>query len=243
MAPRYPSVLQPPLAFARGDPSTESPQDPLAGFAGHLALGATGLEVEAWLTADGEPVLHHGATVRSGLRRRPLAELRRAQLPPTIPRLSQLYERCGTGYELALAAGDDDTVAAVVAVAREAGDDAEGRLWLHGPSWTAAASWRTLSADVHLVDVTRIRNIDEGPERRAATVAGAGIDAVRLPESDWSPGLTTLFHRFGRLAFSGPAAHRRQLDALLAMGVDAVSSAQVERMVAAVTALADPPAS
>ena len=52
----------------------------------------------------------------------------------------------------------------------------------------------------------------EGPERRAATLADAGIDAVNLHWTDWTGGLTTLFHRFGRVAFGWDAQHRHQLD-------------------------------
>jgi glycerophosphoryl diester phosphodiesterase len=73
--------------------------------------------------------------------------------------------------------------------------------------------------------------MSEGPERRAANLAGAGIEAVNLHYSDWNLGLVTLFHRFDRLAFGWDAQHGRILDGLLAMGVDGVYSDHVDRMV------------
>ena len=56
------------------------------------------------------------------------------------------------------------------------------------------------------------------------------IDAVNFHHSDWSGGLTTLFHRFGRLSFAWDAQFDRVLDGLLRMGVDAVYSDHVDRM-------------
>ncbi len=94
-----------------------------------------------------------------------------------------------------------------------------------------AASWRELSDDVHLVDSTRLRRVKEGPERRAADLAQAGVDAVNLHWSEWTGGLVTLFHRFERDALGWDAQYRRQLDALLAMGIDGVFSDHVGRMV------------
>jgi glycerophosphoryl diester phosphodiesterase len=84
---------------------------------------------------------------------------------------------------------------------------------------------------VHVVDSTRLRKMKEGAERRAATLAGAGIDAVNLHWSDWNGGLTTLFHRFALVAFGWDCQHRRQLDALIDIGIDGVYSDHVDRMV------------
>ena len=88
-----------------------------------------------------------------------------------------------------------------------------------------------------LVDSTRLRRIREGPERRAASLAAAGIDAVNMHASDWTAGLTTLFHRFDRLAFGWDAQQERVLRALLAMGIDAIYSDYVDRMVDALAEL------
>ncbi|MGI9120934.1 MAG: hypothetical protein ACR2G7_12585 [Acidimicrobiales bacterium] len=237
---RFPSLFRPPLGFACPWERADAEDDALARLAGALDSGATGLAGHLHLTADGVPVLHPEPQVRVGLRRRRLAQLTRAQVPNDVPSLGQLYQRCGSRFELALSVDDMAAATAAVAVASEAGGDAVGRLWLCCPDWRQAAAWRVAaSPDVRLVDVTRLRGMDEGPERRAAALAGADIDAVSLPEGDWSAGLTTLFHRFGRLAFvAGPASHRRQLDAVLALGVDAVTSDHPERMVDALADLA-----
>jgi glycerophosphoryl diester phosphodiesterase len=236
VASRYPSLLEAPLGFAREHPRPEPGEGLLGVLRRVLALGAPGLGCPAWSCADGEVVLHHEPVVGSGFRRRPIADLPRRRLPASIPSLAEVYDACGTAFELALDLGDDATASAVVAIAGQAGGEAPGRLWLCSPDWRQAGSWRSLSADAHLVDSTRLRRMGEGPERRASALAAAGVDAVSLPEPDWTAGLTTLFHRFGRLALARAARHRRQLDALLAMGVDAVSSDHADRLVEALAA-------
>ena len=196
-----------------------------------LRLGATGLESDVWLTADGVAVLDHDGLVRQGVRRRPVASLPRSALPSHVPTLEQLYAECGSSFQLSLDVKDPAAAPVVIAVARAAGEGAVDRLWLCHHDWRQAASWRELTDAVRLVDSTRLRRMREGPERRAATLAEVGIDAVNLHHTDWTGGLTTLFHRFERLTLAWDAQHERVLLKLLRMGVDAVYSDHVDRMV------------
>ncbi|MFN2607883.1 MAG: glycerophosphodiester phosphodiesterase [Acidimicrobiales bacterium] len=230
------SLRRPPIGFAHRGARAHAAENTLEAFALALRLGATGLETDAWLTADGVAVLVHDGRVGGGLRRRPIAELVRAGLDPWVPSLGELYERCGTGFELSVDVKEPGAAAAVVAAAEAAGGEAPGRLWLCHPEWEHLTAWRERWPWVHLVDSTRLRLMRRGPERRAAQLAEAGIDAVNLHHTDWSGGLTTLFHRFGRLAFAWDAQHERVLRGLVRMGVDAVYSDHVDRMVEALGA-------
>ena len=229
-------LLRPPIAFAHRGARAHAPDNTLESFALALRLGATGLESDVWLTADGVPVLDHDGVVKSGLRRRPISALERSALPSHIPTLEELYATCGTAYELSLDVKDAAAAPGVVDVARAADADAPGRLWLCHPDWQQVAAWRQLGDDVRLVDSTRLAKIKEGPERRAANLAEAGVDAVNMHHTDWTGGLTTLFHRFERYCFGWDAQYDRVLTALLAMGVDGVFSDHVDRMVDAVAA-------
>ena len=152
-------------------------------------------------------------------------------LPAHIPTLEDLYASCGADYELSLDVKDAAAARVVLDVAGAAG--AVHHLWLCHPDWQQVASWRALSGDVRLVDSTRLGAMRQGPERRAAQLRAAGVDAVNLHHTDWSAGMTTLFHRFGRYAFAWDAQFERVLTALLGMGVDAVYSDHVDRMVEA----------
>jgi glycerophosphoryl diester phosphodiesterase len=177
------------------------------------------------------PVLDHDGRVKVGLRSRPVASVERSALPAHVPTLEDLYADCGTGFELSLDLKDPAAAPAVAAVARAAGDGAPGRLWICHPDWQLLAGWREELADVRLVDSTRLRDMRQGPERRAAQLSAAGIDAVNMHYADWTGGLTTLFHRFGRLTFGWDAQHERVLRSLVRMGIDGVYSDHVDRMV------------
>jgi glycerophosphoryl diester phosphodiesterase len=195
-------------------------------------MGATGLETDAWLTSDGVVVLDHDGVVKRGLRRRRIAQVRRADLPLSVPTLGDLYAACGTGFELSVDVKDMGAGPAAVETARAASPGAPKRLWLCHPDWRLLAEWRGDFPDVRLVNSVRLRHVREGAERRASQLAAEGIDAVNFHYSEWTGGLTTLFHRFQRLAFGWDAQHERILRELVGMGIDGVYSDHVDRMVA-----------
>ena len=227
-------MLRPPIAFAHRGARADAPENTIEAFTLALKLGATGLESDVWLTSDGVAVLDHDGVVKTAIRRKSIADTRRSELPAHIPTLEDLYTECGTGYDLSLDVKDAAAAATVVAVARAADPSCLPRLWLCGGDWRVVATWRALADDVRLVDSTRLRRMKEGPERRAADLAAAGVDAVNLHNSDWSLGLTTLFHRFERYCFGWDAQFDRVLLELLTIGIDGIYSDHVDRMMAAV---------
>ncbi|HKA84062.1 MAG TPA: glycerophosphodiester phosphodiesterase [Acidimicrobiales bacterium] len=240
MPTRVPALREPPIAFAHRGARAQAPENTIEAFTLAQRLGATGLESDVWLTADGEAVLDHdglvGGAVGRRVRRRAIASVTRARLPDHVPTLGDLYAACGTALEVSLDVKDAAAFDRVVAVARAAGGEALERLWLCHPSWRQVAEWRGRCDGVRLVDSTRLDRIKEGAERRAATLAAKGIDAVNLHHLDWTGGLTTLFHRFGVLAFGWDAQTPRVLTELLDAGIDAVYSDHVDRMVHALIA-------
>jgi glycerophosphoryl diester phosphodiesterase len=237
VAPRLPSLRRPPIAFAHRGARADAPENTLEAFRLAGRLGATGLESDVWRTLDGVAVLDHDGLVRRGLRRVPIAGLRREQLPEHIPSLAELYDAVGTGFELSLDVKDPDAFEPTIAVAREAGGGALERLWLCHPDWRRVASWRPRAEGARLVDSTYLKRIPEGPERRAAALSDAGIDALNLHHSEWSGGLAALVHKFGVHCFGWDAQHERILDDLLDAGLDGVYSDHVDRMVRAIDAL------
>ena len=138
MPTRLPSLRQPPIGFAHRGARAHAPENTLEAFALALRLGATGLESDVWLTRDGVAVLDHDG-VFGMLRRRSIATYDRADLPEHIPTLAELYEDCGTGFELSLDVKDAAAAPAVLEVATvPPGPTAASRLWLchpdHDPS-------------------------------------------------------------------------------------------------------------
>jgi glycerophosphoryl diester phosphodiesterase len=228
---RLPSLRRPPIGFAHRGARANAPENTLEAFTLAVRLGATGLESDVWLTRDGEAVLDHDGVVRSGLRRRPIASCHRDELPGHIPTLAELYETVGTDLDLSLDVKDPAAFSRTVEVARAAGHGATERLWLCYHDWRQVAEWREAAPEVRLVDSTFLGHMPAGAEERAASLAAAGIDAVNLHHSEWTGGLTALFHRFEVLCFGWDAQHERILDGLLDAGVDAVYCDHVDRMV------------
>lgn len=229
MQQRLPSLLDDPIAFAHRGARAHAPENTLESFSLALRLGATGLESDVWLTADGVPVLDHDGVVAGRIKKRPIAELRRAELPSHIPSLSELYEHCGSAYSLSLDLKAPESGPAVIAVTREAAPDLLGRLWLCAPVWEHLLPLRGQGAK--LIDSTRLSRLKEGPERRAALLADQGIDGINLHHTDWNGGLVALFHRFDRVAFGWDMQHHDVLRPSLRMGLDGVYSDWVDRMV------------
>jgi glycerophosphoryl diester phosphodiesterase len=225
---RFSSVRVPPIGFAHRGARAHAPENTLEAFRLALRLGATGLETDAWLTADGKAVLDHDGVAGGRLRRQPIAAKRRDELPDHMPTLAELYEECGTDFELSIDVKDDRVAAELVATARDVG--AEDRLWLCHPEVAVAASWRELSPVVKLVDSTRAKKMQGGAERHMAEAAAAGIDVVNMHHTDWTSGLVAMVHRFGMLGFGWDAQFDRTIDNLLDTGIDGVFSDHVDRL-------------
>ena len=227
---RIPSLV-PPITFAHRGARAHAPENTLEAFELALRLGAAGLESDVWLTADGVPVLDHDGVAGGLVRRRPISTVVRADLPPHIPELAEVFASFGTDFDLSLDVKDPAAGAPSVKVAKAADPTMPARLWLCDYDVDRLVSWREDSPHVRLVDSTRLAKLKQGPERLAAQLQAAKVDAVNFHHSEWSGGLTTLFHRFGILSFGWDAQFPRTLDVLLRAGIDAVYSDHVDRMV------------
>ncbi len=234
---RIPSLLEHPIGFAHRGAKAYAPENTIEAFALALRLGATGLESDVWVTADGVPVLDHDGVVRRTFgRSRPIAEFRRSELPGHIPSMTDLVGQCGHDFDLSLDLKDADAGQRVIDVVAEAAPALVERLWLCSPVWQSLLPLRGQGAK--LVDSTRLQKIKEGPERRAATLAKEGIDAVNMHHTDWNGGLVTLFHRFERVAFGWDMQDDFILERSLLMGLDGVFSDFTDRMVDALRIVA-----
>lgn len=237
MQQQLPSLLDPPITFGHRGARAHVRENTLESFAHGLALGSTGLESDVWLTADRVPVLDHDGQVKVGRlgRSRRIADMRRDELPSYIPTLAELYEHCGTGYQLSLDLKDPASGQPVIDVTADAAPQMVPNLWLCSPTVDVLMPLRGQGAK--LVDSTRLGLIKEGPERRAADLYQSGIDCLNMHHTDWNGGLVALLHRFGRYAFGWDMQEPRILIAGLRMGLDGVYSDWPERMVAALQPL------
>lgn len=231
----YPSLLDPPIGFAHRGARAHAPENTLDAFALALRLGATGLETDLWLTADGVPVLDHDGVVRRRGRQRPISAVPKSALPASVPTLSELLPLCGPGVHVSIDICDPAAGAVTIRTVQAEHPELLPRLWLCRPDVPSLVALRPLDPQVKLVNSTRLERMKEGPERRAASLRSERVDAVNLHYTDWNAGLVALFHRFDRYCLAWDLQYERLLRATLAMGIDAVFSDWVDRMTEALS--------
>jgi glycerophosphoryl diester phosphodiesterase len=223
-----------PITFAhRGGRWGDVLENSLPAFRRALELGASGLESDVRLAADGEAVLVHGPFVRRGVRRLKVATLTSARLGEVgIPRLTDLYAELGNEFELSLDLKVRGVAAPVLAAARAAG--ALSRLWLCSPDLEELQQVRQADGDVRLVHTLHRRAYGDALEGHAAALVRQGVAALNLRDREWSLGLVILAHRFALRAFAWDVQDARRMRALLSMGLDALYSDDVARLVGVV---------
>ena len=227
-----------PITFAHRGGRAAARENTLPAFRRALESGATGLESDVRLSADGEVVLVHDAFIWARLRRRRVAQTTAAVLAELgVVRLVDLYEDLGTDFALSLDLYDVAAVAPLLQVVDRAG--AAEQLWLCSGRLSTLASARAIDERVHLVHSTKRSAFQASAERHADRLAEHGIAACNLRHDEWTAGLVGLFHRFGVLAFAWDVQETRHLRAMLEMGIDAVYSDHVDRMVATVSEWSD----
>jgi glycerophosphoryl diester phosphodiesterase len=224
------TTIPPIIGFAhRGAPTTRSEANTLPAFTRALALGATGLEADIALTADGVPVLTHiGIPLRRGPRP---SDLSRTQLPPHVPSLQDLYERCGTDFDLSLDMAQPRAAEAVVQVAGQFG--ALDRLWLTYWRLPELRAWRQRWSDVHLVYPSlplRFSSAASLVDRLAAE----GVDVLNLHHRFCRARLVEYAHQKEVRVFAWGIRSAGPLGRVMQLPIDGVYCDNVESMADAI---------
>ena len=238
MSPSYAPLAGPAILFAQPTPNKPSPLD---FYTQAVALGANG--VAARTVLHGSEVHLDAAVVgRRFRKKRRNREGASDNADNTdigdigdigdiaAPSLRQLCELVGQDIELSLELKDETHFGAVVETARA--QQPRPRLWVCHSNVEALAERHLEATEVRLVNSVSLAALPRGPERRAAQLREAGIDAVKLRHSEWTAGLVALFHRFEVLAFASDLQFDHQLPAVLNMGVDAVYGEDIAGMLA-----------
>lgn len=231
MKPRFSSLDGSVLTFAHRGGAAHATENTVEAFGLAVAMGATGVESDAWATADGKAVLDHDGVIGPRLRRRRIATITRADLDEAIPSIDALYGAIAPATSVSIDVKDPAAFEPVVAAARAAGPDAEQRLWLCHPDVGTLISWRR-ATEAKLVLSTNLRALDGGVERTAAELRERGVDALNLPHREWHGGLVALLHRFERATLGWGLEHEREMARLIDIGIDGIYSDHVDRMTA-----------
>ncbi len=230
MQQRLPTLINPPLAFGHRGAKSLVQDNTLESFELALKLGANSLETDAWLTREGTVVLDHDGVVRRRGISRKIASTSRSELPSHIPSLSELFQHCGTDFDLSIDVKDVNAFSNIVETSDNSGFSRH-RLWLCHPDLTTLTNVRQMHDDVKLVNSIRIHRLKESAERRCARLAEFKIDALNMHHSDWNGGLVTMAHKFGLNAFGWDAQFDHVLIDCFRMGLDGVYSDFIDRLV------------
>lgn len=233
---RLASLLDPPIAFAHRGARAHARENTLEAFGLAVRLGATGLESDVWLTADGRAVLDHDGVVRSGLRRRPISSVMRAELPAHIPTLEDLLALDPLDRHLSLDLKDPAAAPVVIATITAIAPERCDRAWLCHPDLELLSELVDSCGSTNLVHSTRLDRLGSTPEMHAALLARRGIRAVNLHHTDWTGGLVALYHRFGIVCLGWDLQLEHSLRTALRMGLDGVFSDHVDVMLDAFVA-------
>jgi glycerophosphoryl diester phosphodiesterase len=220
------------IGFAhRGGAGARRLQNTLAAFRRSLEAGATGIESDVALTADGVPVLIHPSVIARV--RRPVSGMRRAELPVHVPSVEDVYREFGPRLDLSFDMAAPSAAERVVAIARRHGDPS--RLWLTYWRLEVIAQWRRRYPDVRLVFPTLLLRANGGA-RRAAALQAAGVDALNLYHRGCTPPRAAIAHDAGLLLFGWGARTGGAAARALRNGADGVFCDDTAGMVAAIAA-------
>ncbi|MFF8954517.1 glycerophosphodiester phosphodiesterase [Streptomyces sp. NPDC014894] len=208
----------------RGDPYLVR-ENTLPSLRSAVASGADAVEIDVRLTADGVPVLLHDSTLkRLWGHDRPVARLTRAEVAELtlggVPTLAEALDALdGHRVMIDLPGADRATVRAVVGAVHELGA-AERAYYCAGPSTMLAVRAADPAAETALTWTSL------APPRPVL------LDALRPRTLNYRFGLigrslTDRVHRDGMLVSAWTADTRRTMRALVAAGVDSITTNRV----------------
>ena len=224
-----------PIAFAHRGARAVRRENTIEAFRHALVLGATGLESDVWVTADGQAVLDHDGATGPPWHRTPLSEQLRADLPAHIPTLEDLYRLCGADVELSIDVKDPAALEETVRVAQAFG--AAGRLWLCEADVGRLRSWAGRVGAARLVNSTHLDDMRDGFAARLRELCDAGAAAVNMHGSEWNAQRVQETHDAGLLAFGWDAQKDEHIRRLVHLGLDGIYSDHVDRLVHAIAAV------
>ena len=218
---RLPRLLEPPIAFAHRGGCAHAPENSLEAFGLALRLGANGVETDVWITKDGVPVVDHDGYRRRVIGRQWIRDYRYQDLPFAVPTLEQVLriipsENVSVGIDVK----DPAAFAPMLTVVSSCFEPKQ--VYLCHPDLKILENWKLSDPPVHLVHSTAMKSLEGGPEHHAALLSSLGIRACNMHHTEWSGGLSTLYHRFGVLVFAWDVQHGPAAETLLRMGVDAL---------------------
>ncbi len=224
-----------PILFAHRGASGRAPENTVEAFRLAVELGATGLETDTWLSADGIAMLVHDRTYRRAGRRVEVTRTAAAAMrADRIPTLADLYAAVGTDRPISIDLQHPEVARAVIATAAEVGS--LDRLYVCTVDLALLAAVRRLDGTVHLVHSTRPRRVPEGLPARIGLLAERGIEVLNMTWRDWTAERVARTRDAGLRPFAWDAHTAAGIERAIDLEVDAIYSDHPDLLVAAVEA-------
>lgn len=230
MQQSLPRLFARPILFAHRGANLVAPENTVAAFSEALRIGATGLETDVWITLDGVVVIDHDGFVRKGLRRRPISGIVAADLPAQLPTFVDLLELTPTIVDVSVDVKDIDAFGAMIALVERVGRNA-GSIWICHPDSTQLSTWKSLKTDFSYVHSTKLRVIEEFPEKHARLLRDEGIRVCNMHWRDWSGGLVAMYHRFEVACFAWGLTHESEIREMVRIGIDGLYADDISLLV------------
>jgi glycerophosphoryl diester phosphodiesterase len=211
-------------AFAHRGGRGHGPDNVLPTFTEALVRGASGLETDAWVTADGIVVLDHDGVHQRGRNEVPITEVPRNELLAHIPSLADLYATCGTDFDLAIDVKGKDAENAILDVAQAHG--AANRLWLFTPTTMRPGRVRPAHGGATL----RRDQLRNKKLRRAVLLQlmAQGTEVVNARWPLWRRSAIDDVHGLGMLAFAWDVQSSIALRRCEVIGIDGIFSDHID---------------
>lgn len=230
MQQSLPRLFARPVLFAHRGANLVFPENSLPAFAEAVRLGATGLETDVWQTRDGVVVIDHDGLVRSGLRRRPIKSVDIAALPSHLPTFESLLRQTPALVDISVDIKDPEAFKNLAGSVELVGRNAD-TVWVCHPELNVLQRWFEIDPRFSFVHSTKIRVIEESPEKHALQLRDRSIRVCNMHWRDWSGGLVALYHRFEIACFAWGLVHETEIKEMLRIGIDGLYADDVALLV------------
>lgn len=215
------------ILFAHRGARAHEQENTLPAFQRALEFGATGLESDVWITADGVAVLDHDGDG--------IAETARNDLAPHIPDLDQFYDLVPAGIAVSLDVKDPNVTGAVLEVTRRRRVD--DQLWLCYEELSDMAAITDDVGAASLVHSTYVGFMPEGFDAHVSALVHANVAVLNLHYTEWTAERIAIVRDAGLSAFAWDVQHEHMMLDVLQLGVDGVFSDHSDMMVAVANSL------
>lgn len=234
MQQSLPRLFSRPILFAHRGANLVYPENSLPAFSEAVRLGATGLETDVWLSLDGLVIIDHDGVIRSGVRKRPIRRFHSSELPSQLPTFESLLNQTPALIDISVDVKDRDAFQNLAMLVRHIEREPKS-VWVCHPDLEVLRSWVEEDSRFSFVHSTRLRVIQEFPEKHARGLRELNIRVCNMHWRDWSGGLVALFHRFEIACFAWGLTHETEIREMLRIGIDGLYADDVSLLVKVAT--------